>query len=366
MRVLVLATDAYGGHGGIAYYNRCLTEALALMPEVDEVVIVPRVMRFTPGNLPAKIRNIDRAAGSKFRYLRTICLLVLGSWDLVICGHVNLLPIAAPLAAIKRARLVLQIHGVEAWQPVRSFARHWIRQATAVWSVSGVTRDRMNAWADLPISKYMIIPNAVYAERYGIAEKRQDLLDHHNVAGCRIMMTLARLSAAEQYKGVDEVLEAMPELLESEPSLRYLVAGDGDDRPRLEDKAKSLGLHDKVIFTGMVRECEKADLLRLADAFVMPGRGEGFGIVYLEALACGVPVVGSRLDGSREALRGGLLGELADPTDLASVRDAIRAALLKPKLVPMGLAYFSFGEFQNRLRAALLKVMDTCDRTRSA
>ncbi len=70
----------------------------------------------------------------------------------------------------------------------------------------------------------------------------------------------------------------------------------------------------------MIEEAEKADYLRLADVFALPGRGEGFGIVYLEALACGVPAVGSQLDGSREALRGGELGELADPTDPASAR----------------------------------------------
>jgi len=89
LRILFLTTDAYGGHGGIAYYNRCLSEALAGMAEVDEVVVVPRVMRFADAVIPPKIRFIAQSAGSKARYLRTILSLAPQVFDMVICGHVN-------------------------------------------------------------------------------------------------------------------------------------------------------------------------------------------------------------------------------------------------------------------------------------
>ena len=98
----------------------------------------------------------------------------------------------------------------------------------------------------------------------------------------------------------------LPALAADVPDVAYLIAGDGDDRARLEKKAAALGVADRVVFAGYVPEEEKADHYRLADAFVMPGRGEGFGIVYLEALACGVPVVASSLDASREAVRDGM------------------------------------------------------------
>ena len=132
------------------------------------------------------------------------------------------------------------------------------------------------------------------------------------------------------------------------PDIAYLIAGDGDDRARLEQKAADLGVADRVVFAGYVPETEKADHYRLADAFVMPGRGEGFGIVYLEALACGVPVVASALDASREAVRDGMLGEVVDPDDAASVRRGILAALSTERKVPEGLTYFSFGQFVKR------------------
>jgi glycosyltransferase involved in cell wall biosynthesis len=92
------------------------------------------------------------------------------------------------------------------------------------------------------------------------------------------------------------------------------------------------------------------DYYNLADAFVMPGRGEGFGIVYLEAMACGVPVVASALDGSREALLDGKLGVLVNPLDPASIKQGICEALSRGKDVPLGLDYFSGRCFHERVQ----------------
>ena len=130
----------------------------------------------------------------------------------------------------------------------------------------------------------------------------------------------------------------------------YLVVGDGDDRPRLEARASALGIHDQVVFTGYVTDAEKPDYYRLADLFAMPGRGEGFGIVYLEALACGVPVLASTADASREVLRDGAWGRLVDPSDLVAIRAAILAALTgpHPRTSPAGLDDYTFERFEDR------------------
>lgn len=365
MRVLLLATDAYGGHGGIAFYNRCLAGALAQMPEVTEVVVVPRVMRFAPSDVPAKIRFVAHAAGRKWRYLRAVARLAGEHFDLLICGHINLLPLAVPLARLKRVPLVLQVHGIDVWQRPSARAAFWVRQVNAVWSVSGVTRDRMNTWVALPLSKYTVIPNTIHLECYGVAPRRADLLARYKIAGRKVIMTLARLASDERYKGIDEIIEVMPALLADDPAFIYLIVGDGDDRPRLQAKAAALGVAENVVFTGFVAEAEKADHLRLADVFALPGRGEGFGIVYLEALACGVPVVGSQLDGSLEALRGGELGELADPTDPASLRACILRGLAKPPGIPPGLSYFDWPHFQIRVAAATRHVVGSTRSSRA-
>ncbi|MES3001677.1 MAG: glycosyltransferase family 4 protein [Pseudomonadota bacterium] len=356
MKILALVTDAYGGHGGIAYYNRCLCEALAAMPEVEEIVVVPRVMRFAAGALPRGVTFMAEAADGKVAYLKALAGLALDSFDLVICGHVHLLPLAAPYAWLKRIPLVLQVHGIDVWTAPGATVRRTLSTVDAVWSVSAITRERMNEWARLPGDRYTIIPNTIHLDHYEMGPRRADLVERYGLAGRQVIMTLARLAGHERYKGIDEVLEIMPELTRSSPSLTYLVVGDGDDRARLEAKASSLGVADRVIFTGLVDEADKASYLRLADAFVLPGRGEGFGIVYLEALACGVPVVGSQLDGSREALRDGELGELADPTDLGNVRSCVERALKKPRGILPGLKYYEWPRFKQCVAGAVKAV----------
>jgi phosphatidylinositol alpha-1,6-mannosyltransferase len=349
VRVLLLTTDAFGGHGGIALYNRDLAHALALMPEVEEVVVIPRNMPLPPEPIPGKVKFLQTAVGGKWRYVLASVRACRGYFDLVICGHINLLPLAAMLNAYIRAPLVLMAYGIDVWKAPSTLARQWLRRVDAVWSISAITRDRMQTWSKLPDEIFSLLPNAIHLDRYGVGEKRRDLMERYGLTDAgQVIMTLARLPGAERYKGVDEVLEVMPALLQTAPGLKYLVAGDGDDRTRLVLKAQSLGIADHVVFTGMVDETDKADVFRLADAFVMPGRGEGFGFVFLEALACGIPVVGSRLDGSREALRGGLLGELVDPADAESIRQGILRALAKPKGVPQDLDYFAWPAFTAR------------------
>lgn len=354
MRILLLTTDAYGGHGGIALYNRDLADALASFPEVEEVAVVPRNLHFAPTGIPVGVSFHAEGVGSKTAFLRTVLALARKRFDLVICGHINLLPVAAILSFKMRAPLVLLVYGIEVWnRPASRLKRRLLACADAVWSISAVTRDRMRAWSSLPEKCFALLPNAIHPERYGMVPRRPDMVERYGLADRKVLLTLGRLSASERYKGVDEVLEAMPALLALEPDLVYLIAGDGDDRPRLEAKARDLGVADQVIFAGFVRESEKADMYRLADVFVMPGRGEGFGFVFLEAMACGIPVVASRLDGSFEAVRGGVLGGVVDPDDRGALIAAIREALSKPKEVPAGLGFFAFPEFQHRLHGAL-------------
>jgi glycosyltransferase involved in cell wall biosynthesis len=166
-----------------------------------------------------------------------------------------------------------------------------------------------------------------------------------------VLLTVGRLASEERYKGFDEVLEALPELARERSDIAYLICGDGPDRPRLEAKAAALGIMDRVRFAGFVSEGQKGDFYRLADAYVMPSRGEGFGIVFLEALACGLPVLGSTADGSREALLDGAVGELVDPDDRDAIRNGILRTLVRGKHVPPELEQFSQDSFRARVAA---------------
>lgn len=352
MRILALVTDAFGSSGGMAKFNRDLLNALCAYPGCDEVVVIPRLMPEPGGPLPPKLTCITSGLNSKWRFALTSARTASRqpSPGLVVCGHVNLLPIGWMAAKLGRAPLVTMLHGVEAWQPVRScLARCLVRCAGSFIAVSETTRQRFLNWAKVSPANSYVLPNCIDASLFGPGQPDPQLLDRYGLRGRKVLLTLGRLSANERYKGVDEVLAVLPGLVRKVPDLIYLIVGDGSDRARLESKVRQSGLKEHVVFAGRVLEEEKADHYRLADAFVMAGWGEGFGIVYLEALACGIPVVASTLDASREAIRDGEMGVLVDPKNPDQLRDGIFAALQMPKgAVPAGLAHFSYANFQKR------------------
>lgn len=352
MRILVLLHDAFGGHGGIAKFNRDLLTALTLVPGCSEVVALPRDSRVDPGPLPAGLTWRSGAPGRIAYVLRLFRLsLSGGSFDLVVCGHINLLPLASPLARRLATPILLIVHGIDAWQPTGRFLTDAAaRRVEAFAAVSRFTAERFRAWTGRPESCGHLIPNCVDLAAFAPGPPRSDLLDRYGLTGKRVVMTLSRLPGRERHKGVDEVIELMPDLRREMPDLVYLVAGDGEDRARLEAKARALGVGEAVIFAGYIAEEEKADHYRLADAFVLCGRGEGFGIVLLEAMACGIPVVASSRDASREAVAEGALGELADPDDSNALGAAIRTALGRPRgVVQEGLSAFDCRHFPARV-----------------
>jgi phosphatidylinositol alpha-1,6-mannosyltransferase len=357
VKILLVTSDAYGCSGGIAQYNRDLVEALAGLPGVRQVTVLARNLRTAVGTLPPKVVFNASAAGGVGAFLRAALAQALPRHDLVICGHVNLVPVVAALALRSCCPWVLMAYGIEVWAPpAQRLVRGLARCATAVWTISEFTRQRASAWLSVREATDALLPNAIRPEAYAHAQPSHELVEHFRGPASHVVLTLGRLVASERYKGVDEMLEVLPSLLQVHPQIRYVVAGDGDDRARLQAKAVALGVQDHVLFVGFIPEDQKAGLYRLADVFAMPGRGEGFGFVFLEALACGTPVVASTLDGSFEAVRHGQIGLAVDPDDREALRAALLAALAGPREVPAGLAYFAFEAFQARLAEAMSRL----------
>jgi glycosyltransferase involved in cell wall biosynthesis len=349
-------TDAFGGRGGIAQFNRDLLSTLCSHPDIPQVTALPRVIADKSPLLPSGLIFETGAARGKAAYAYHFgkVLAQRERFAAVLCGHLHLLPFAALAARRNRAPLILIIHGIEAWQRPRTPGLDFsLRAVDKFVSVSRLTKQRFLTWARLDEGHGYVIPNCVDTSRFRPGPKPDYLLKRYALNGCAVLMTVARLSSPDRYKGIDEVLEVLPLLVQEKPNLKYLIAGDGHDRRRLECKAVALGVPQNVIFAGYVSEEEKADHYRLADAFVMPGRGEGFGIVYLEAMACGIPVVASKADASREAVLEGKLGQIVDPDDLHEIRVAIRNAILQPREVPPGLEHFSVERFSQRWHAVV-------------
>jgi len=298
MKVLALVTEAFGGRGGIALYNRDLLSAVCSHPDSVAVVAVPRLLRETPSNLPSRLDYVTGGVRNKPAYLWAVLQAARRQdrFDLIICSHLNLLPIAWLLGAWMKAPVLLVIYGVDAWKPSPSALTNTIvRRVHAVVSISDLTRNRFFAWTGVNGKPFFVLPNAIHTERYASRAKNPALLERYGLGGKTVLMTLGRMWASERtLKGFDRVLEVLPHLTRELPTVAYLAAGDGDDRSRLLRKARSLGIAESVVFPGWVREDEKAEFYNLADVFVMPSEGEGFGFVFLEAMACGVPVVAAK------------------------------------------------------------------------
>ncbi|HUI44634.1 MAG TPA: asparagine synthase (glutamine-hydrolyzing) [Nitrospirota bacterium] len=352
-RILVLVTDAFGGNGGIAKFNRDLLNALCSDPGIIEVIAIPRLMsRPTEQPLPEKLTFETLGLNSKLKYFVTILRQIIRcrNFDMTICGHINLYPVAFLSTVISKSKLMLIIHGREAWKMHRSLiVNRYVHKADAVIAVSDYTRDLFTNWSGFNRQKTYVLHNCVDLNQFSPGPKSTRLLDRYGLNGKTVLMTFGRLDSSERAKGFDEVMDALCLLIDEIPNISYMIVGDGTDRERLEQKARSLHIHDRVVFTGFVTEAEKADHYRLSDVYVMPSRGEGFGIVFLEALACGVPVIASKKDGSREAVMNGKLGLLVDPGDREGLKKCILMSLSCPKRISHAeLKLFSYTMFVRR------------------
>jgi phosphatidyl-myo-inositol dimannoside synthase len=331
LRVVMLLTDAFGGVGGIAKFNRDFLQALDACAIVERVHAKPRLIPESIGEvIPEAVVFDRRAAVGKAAFLRRLGAHVWrgGQVDLVICGHLYLLPAAWLLARLRGARLALIIHGLEAWTPSgKILSNQLAHRVDSFISVSRYSAERFASWSNVSMDRAFILPNCVDLSEYQPRCRDLTLVARYGLQSSKAILTVGRLAARERYKGFDQVIDLMPRLLQRFPSLKYLIVGDGPDRARLEAKVGSMGLEKNVVFAGYIPESEKVAHYNLADAYVMPSSGEGFGIVLIEAAACGLPVVGSRTDGSREALLDGRLGALVDPNSPNELQEAVIAAL---------------------------------------
>jgi len=351
LRVLALVSDAFGGHGGIAQYNRDFLSALARCDRVGDVMVLPRIGARSEGPLPSGIQQLYAVENWLAYSVATLWTAIKHQpIDLVFCGHLRMAPLAAVIARVLKIPLWVQIHGIEAWREYSALQRRSVESATIVTSVSRYTRRRLLQWVGIDPARVKVLPNTV-SPQYHPGPKPGYLIDRHAAGGKKVLMTASRLASSEQYKGHDRVIRLLPRVLSQHPDTIYIIVGDGDDRPRLESLAVECGVVENVQFTGFVPAEELPDYFRLADVFVMPSAGEGFGIAFLEGMATGVRVIAGSQDGSRDALCDGALGTLVDPEDCEELASAILAALDDPARTGDRATRFKRGFFTEHLNA---------------
>ena len=313
--------------GGIQHYTKfCLETLLELYPDC-EIRVFAKNDKAPLGSLPPRVSH--HVFGQWPARLRTLIYAIAGLsyalWErpaFAFATHPHFMKALRWLAP--KTQTLVSAHGTEVWGHLNGILGKALRQASGVLPVSRFTADVLQTEGGISPDRLRVVPNTFREDLFSPGPKPSFLLERYALTRDQpVLLTIARLAACEQLKGQDHVIRALPLLIKRFPDLRYVIGGRGDDEPRLRRITEDLGLKEHVIFAGFIPESELADHYRLADLYVMPSRSEGFGIVFIESLACGRACIAGNLDASNEALDNGRLGFVVNPLDSQAIADAV-------------------------------------------
>jgi glycosyltransferase involved in cell wall biosynthesis len=271
---------------------------------------------------------------NKFKFLNAAFLNGIKS-DVVILSHINLLPVGWLIKTFSpNTKLVMLAHGIEVWSLPLGIKKKMIKSCDEILCVSQFTKDEMIKLHGSGAKKYSVLNNCL-DPLLPILSSRNDSIDLRKKYGFKpfekILFTLTRMDATERYKGYDRVLQAMAGLIKEMPELKYIIGGGYDEieKKKIDALIAELGLKDNVVITGFIPDEDLKDYFQMSDVYVMPSYHEGFGIVFIEAMYYGLPVIAGNKDGSVDALLNGKLGTLIDPMDIDALKNAIKENLEK-------------------------------------
>jgi len=322
--LLALFTELLA-HGGIQRMGRHVCSALdgaARKRRMRFVALSLRDPNGSRGTVPGDGRVEFRGFGGDKLAFSSEAFRQIRSAALVYIGHPRLAALSFAAAGVRpRPPVWVQAYGVEVWKELPALSRMSLRCADKVLGISADTMERLRRVQQISGDRISYLPPAL-----------EPGLDHAaEAAPARshgpVILTVSRLDEMDPYKGIENVLRAVKGLIGDFPSLRYRLVGDGSDRSRLEAVANGLGIQDRVAFLGSVDEATLASEYRSCDAFILPSLREGFGIVYLEAMAHGKPVIGVDCAGTRDVVREGDSGLLLRDDSAAEIERRLREVL---------------------------------------
>jgi len=251
----------------------------------------------------------------KRHFVRT-ALRLSADTKLIICGHVAQLPVAWLASWLRPGlRYSLVAHGIEVWRPFTFLQRRALKGAWRVFCVSAFTRAELLKNVRLDPARVVVLPNALDPEL------TPDGIDSVAITTSQpVILTVSRLSSADRYKGIDHLIEAMPAILQAAPGTKLRIVGRGDDRPRLQQLVRDHHVETAVEFAGYVDDRQLRHEFARCTVFALPSQKEGFGLVYLEAMAYGKPCVAANAGGAPEVITpaSGLLVPYGDRAALAT------------------------------------------------
>jgi glycosyltransferase involved in cell wall biosynthesis len=252
-----------------------------------------------------------------------------GGYSGVVVGHINLALLAITALASRLAAqpyTILVAHGIEVWSGIGALRRRVLGRFHRILCVSSYTRNRLLEQAPALLSERLkVFPNSLAESWARVAPptSRRELPR-------RFILSVTRLEPGDRDKGIATVIEALG--LMQDCSLQYLVAGSGRDIAFLQSMAKHFGVAERVHFLGNLDDTELVDLYKHCEAFVLPSRKEGFGIVYLEAMFFGAPVIAAHEKGVIDVVKDGETGLTVRFGDSRAIRDAIERLSADPSL----------------------------------
>jgi phosphatidyl-myo-inositol dimannoside synthase len=286
--------------------------------------------RMSVGNREFVFTGYDREKG---RFTATALRAARRKGKLVIAGHPNLGPIAQAMRlAAPRLKTIVCTHGIEVWEPLSVLRRRALRHANAILAPSHSTAEHVIQQQNVEAARVKVLPWALDPQFESILTANADAAPPRQFPSGRVVLTVGRLLASERYKGMDTLITALPRLLTRWPELQLAIAGQGDDRPWLEELAEKNGVNRHVHFLSGLSYPEIAACYNACEIFALPSRGEGFGLVYLEAMACGKPVIGGAHGGAPEVIEDGATGYLVPHGDPAQLATSIETLLTDPAL----------------------------------
>ena len=281
--------------------------------------------------------------------------------DLVFVGHPHLASLSLAAGLRPGTRVWTQAYGVEVWSPLPAISRWALQRADLVTGISAHTNEMLRTVQGVGPGRIGLLPPALDPSQEpgpGVEARRDGPLLR--------VLTVSRLDVLDPYKGIEQVLAAVDSLKDRFPTLRYTIVGEGSDRARLEGLAANMGLGERVEFLGSVDDATLRNVYAGSDLFILPSMREGFGIVYLEAMAHGVPVVGIDCAGTRDVIRDGFNGAMLAGEDRQAMVERLSALLrdaaLRRRLGENGREFaktFSLETFYSRV-AAFVEQEATC------
>lgn len=352
---LLMAPEIFASEGGIPRILQLYLKALCDRSDPRKIRLLalndkPADMTRGVQTLSTAIADARACSRHKLRFVRETLRLARGC-DTIVCGHIFQLPIAWIARKINpRLKYYLVAHGIEVWRPFTARERVALRGAERIFCVSNYTRGELLKNCRLPCERAVVLHNAL-DPFFAIGPGRP-------LAACPpTILVVTRITYADRYKGVQHLIEAMPAIREQIGDAKLRIVGRGDDVPRLQEICDRLALGPAVEFAGFLDDRSLAEEMRSCRLFALPSRKEGFGLVFLEAMAHGRPCLGARAGGIPEVITDDT-GVLVEYGDVPGIGRAAVEALRRPWNEERILARareFSFPPFASRLAALLTR-----------